>query len=105
MMVSLDPCGRLLAVDKWLPPAMVGGESIGLLSFRESGPKLFASALEEAVRRPEALRQWYLSVVHRLARTTAVETVSVRGHWWREIDLPADLAEVRGALAAGFSLP
>ncbi len=99
MKVALDPSGRLLAVDKWLPPAMVGGESIGLLSFRGSGPKLFAGALEEAVRKPEALRQWYLSVVHRMAQTTAVETVSVRGLWWQEIDFPQDLAGVRSAFA------
>ena len=99
MKVSLDRNGRLLAIDKWLPPAMVGGESIGLLLFRESGPKLFAGALEDAVRRPEALRQWYLSVVNRMARTTAVETASVRGLWWREVDSPEDLADVRRALA------
>ena len=104
MKVSLDPSGRLLAVDKWLPPAMVGGESIGLLSFRGSGPKLVAGALEDAVRRPEALRQWYLSVVHRMAQTTAVETVSVRGLWWREIDSPEDLAGVRSTLGSDLPL-
>ena len=74
---------------------MVGGESIGLLSFRGSGPKLFTTALEEAVRRPEAMRQWYLSVVHQIAQTTAVETASVRGLWWREIDSPSDLYGAR----------
>jgi choline kinase len=104
MKVSLDASGRLLAVDKWLPPAMVGGESIGLLLFRGSGPKLFAGALEDAVRRPEALRQWYLSVVSRMAQATAVETACVRGLWWREIDSPQDLAGVRSALAASTPL-
>jgi choline kinase len=83
---------------------MVGGESIGLLLFRESGPKLFAGALEDAVRRPEALRQWYLSVVSRMAQATAVETACVRGLWWREIDSPQDLAGVRSALAASTPL-
>src|SRR5215468_3707266 len=86
MKVSIDPRGRLLAVDKWISRAMIGGESIGLISFRESGPKQFATALEEAVRQPEAMRQWYLSVLHRIAQTSAVETVSVHGLWWREID-------------------
>ena len=100
MKVSLDPSGRLLAVGKWLPPAMVGGESIGLLAFRGSGPKLFAGALEDAVRRPEAMRQWYLSVVNRIAQATAVETASVRGLWWREIDSPDDLAGAQRDLAA-----
>jgi choline kinase len=95
MKVSLDARGRLLAIDKWLPPAMVSGESIGLLSFRGSGPKLFATALEDAVRRPGAMRQWYLSAVHRIAQATAVETACVRGLWWREIDSPSDLDGVR----------
>ncbi len=47
------------------------------------------------MRRPEAMRQWYLSVVHQLAQTTAVETASVRGLWWREIDSPSDLDGAR----------
>jgi choline kinase len=95
MKVSLDRRGRLLAIGKSMPPAMIGGESIGLLSFRGSGPKLFTSALEDAVRRPAALRQWYLSVIHSIAQSTAIETASVRGLWWREIDSPADLDGAR----------
>jgi choline kinase len=89
MKVSLDARGRLLAIDKWLARPTVRGESIGLLSFRGSGPKLFTTALDEAVR------QWYLSVIHRIAQTTAVETANVRGLWWREIDSPDDLYEAR----------
>ena len=100
MKVSVDASGRLLAIDKSMPLAMIGGESIGLLAFRGSGPKLFTSALEEAVRRPEALRQWYLSVIHSLAQSTAVETASVRGLWWREIDSPSDLDDARAECAA-----
>lgn len=95
MKVSLDSGGRLLAIDKWLARPVVGGESIGLLSFRGSGPKLFTTALEQAVRRPEAMRQWYLSVVHEIAQATAVETASVRGLWWREIDSASDLYGAR----------
>ena len=97
MKVSLDSEGRLLAIDKWLARPVVSGESIGLLSFRGSGPKLFTRALEEAVRQPEAIRQWYLSVVHQIAQDTAVEPTSMRGLWWREIDSPADLYEARRA--------
>ena len=78
---------------------MIGGESIGCCRFRGSGPKLFTSALEDAVRRPEAMRQWYLSVIHPLAQSTAVETASVRGLWWREIDSPSDLDDARAGLA------
>ena len=99
MKVSLDSHGRLLAIDKWLARPVVSGESIGLLSFRGSGPKLFTKALEEAVRRPEAMRQWYLSVVHEIAQTSSVETASVQGLWWREIDSPADLYGARREFA------
>lgn len=103
MKVSLDAQGRLLAVGKTLPAAMVGGESIGLLAFRGSGPKLFSDALDAAVRRPEALRRWYLSVVNSLAQGTAVETASIHGLWWREIDSPDDLERVRSELDARAS--
>ena len=82
---------------------MIGGESIGLISFRGSGPKQFSSALEDAVRQPEAMRQWYLSVLHQIAQTSAVETVSVRGLWWREIDSPADLDGARSEFTARFA--
>jgi len=99
MKVSIDASGRLLAIDKSMPIAMIGGESIGLLSFRGSGPKMFTSALEEAVRRPEALRQWYLSVIHSIAQTAAVETASIAGLWWREIDSPSDLDGARAECA------
>lgn len=100
MKVSLDQGGRLLAIGKSMPSAMIGGESIGMLSFRGSGPKLFTSALEDAVRRPTALREWYLSVIHTIARSTAIETASVRGLWWREIDSPADLDGARAECSA-----
>ncbi len=100
MKVSLDASGRVLAVDKELPTAMVSAESIGLLSFRGSGPKLFVDALEQAVRDPAAMRRWYLSVVSGLAQATAVESASIAGLWWQEVDSPADLEAARRGLAA-----
>jgi choline kinase len=100
MKVSLDDDGRLLAIGKTLKPEVVHGESIGMLRFRGSGPARFRSAVERAMRAPEALRAWYLSVVDRLARDGVVETASVRGLWWQEIDSPEDLSEVRRSLAA-----
>jgi choline kinase len=100
MKVSVDPRGRLIAVDKELPPAMVSAESIGLLSFRGSGPKLFVDALEHAVRDPGAMRRWYLSVVSGLAQSTAIETACIEGLWWREVDSAEDLEAARNELAA-----
>jgi choline kinase len=101
MKVSIDPVGRLRAVGKRLAPETVNGESIGLLAFRGSGVKRFRDALEEAIRRPESKRAWYLSVVNALARRAAVETISIHGLWWCEIDSPEDLAKARAAFADG----
>lgn len=100
MKVSLDAQGRLLAIGKSLPDDAVGAESIGLLAFRESGAKQFVDGLEAAVREEGALRRWYLSVVNDLAQQTAVETCSIQGLWWQEIDSATDLDRARAAYAA-----
>jgi len=100
MKVSLDDDGRLLAVGKTLKPEVVHGESIGMLCFRGTGVRRFRAAVERAMREPAALRAWYLSVVHSLAQEGAVETASIRGMWWREIDSHEDLAEVRQSLGS-----
>jgi choline kinase len=100
MKVSVDDDGRLLAIGKTLKPEIVQGESIGMLCFRGTGPRRFRAALESAMRAPEALRAWYLSVVNGLAQEGSVETASVRGLWWREIDSREDLEETRDSLRA-----
>lgn len=100
MKVGLDEKGRLLAIGKDLPIATVGAESIGMIAFRGSGSKIFVDALERAVHEPVALRRWYLSVVNELAQQTAVETVSVRGLWWCEVDSPEDRNAARADLGA-----
>jgi choline kinase len=100
MKVSLDDDGRLLAIGKTLKPELVHGESIGLVLFRGTGVRRFRSAVERAMRRPEALRAWYLSVIDGLAAEGGVETASIRGMWWREIDSREDLEEARASLLA-----
>jgi choline kinase len=95
MKVSVDEEGRLLAIGKALKPEIVNGESIGMLCFRGSGPRYFSSVVERTMREPEALKLWYLSVVNEIAQDTTVETASVRGLWWREIDELTDLEEAR----------
>jgi choline kinase len=99
MKVSLDASGRLLAIGKTLPLPSVGGESIGLLAFRAAGAKHFVAGLERAVRKPAALRRWYLSVVNELTDATRVETCSIRGLWWQEIDSSEDLDRARSRYA------
>lgn len=105
MKVSLDDEGRLLAIGKTLKPEVVHGESIGLLCFRGAGVDRFRNAVARAMRRSDALRCWYLSVVDTLAAEGGVGTASIRGMWWREIDSPEDLEEVRESLRARAPRP
>jgi len=98
MKVTLDPDGRLRAIGKKLSLGATDAESIGMLLFRDSGVTAWRNALERTVRHPEALHRWYLSVVNTLAQTLHVQTASITGMWWQEIDSPEDLAAAR----AGF---
>ncbi len=95
MKVSIRHGRTLAAVGKTLSPAVVHGESIGLMTFRASGVLAFRSALEKAVRDPTALQRWYLSVIDSMANSSMVEVTSIEGLWWAETDTPEDLADVR----------
>ena len=95
MKVTLASDGRLQAVGKKLPLANVHAESIGMLLFRDSGVTAWRGALERAVRHPNALHHWYLSVVNDLAQRIEVTSTAITGLWWQEIDSPEDLELAR----------
>ncbi len=95
MKVTLDTDGRLLAIGKELPAHTVDGESIGLLLFRGAGGDRFREALDRAIRQPESMRNWYLSVVNDMAQKMTVDTISIEGNWWTEIDSSEDLDAAR----------
>lgn len=99
MKVSLKG-GRLLDVGKTLPAETVSGESIGLFYFRGEGPALFAEALDQALRAPESLKRWYLTIIAELAGCTTIQGVTISGHDWCEIDYPLDLQRARQMVAA-----
>jgi choline kinase len=83
---------RISAVSKLIALDSVDGESIGMMHFQAGGGPLFRSALEESMRRPEALQMWYLSIISHLASTTGqVFAQSIEGLGWSELDFPADL--------------
>ena len=82
---------RLVRVGKKLPLEQVNAESIGFMVFRGDGPRLFRETIERTLRNPQALRQWYLSLIDRLADQGVVWTQSVEGLGWTEVDCPADL--------------
>jgi len=94
MKVSLRGA-RLVSVGKRLAPERIDGESIGMILFRKPGAAAFRGALERAVRRPQGLRQWYLSAVDELADSGEVWTRSMQGLSWIEVDTPADLQRAR----------
>ncbi|MGH6931047.1 MAG: NTP transferase domain-containing protein [Dongiaceae bacterium] len=100
MKVRLDG-SRLLEIGKMLPPDRINGESIGLLLFRGEGPGLFREAVERAMRSHEGLTWWYLKVIGQLAKSHPVETLSIAGLGWGEVDYPADLMRAQ-KLVAGW---
>ena len=90
MKVCLDG-NRLVRIGKDLESDVVDGESIGMLLFREQGSRLFKDAVEQTMRSPEALKQWYLSVIDQLASQGHVWSQSIHGLQWGELDYPVDL--------------
>ena len=99
MKVSMSADGRLRAVSKKLPNDVVNGESIGLMRFTGQGVKAFKTALDRNVRTQSGIKAYYLSVIDQLTREIPVETVSMTGLWWGEMDSPEDLVQVRADLA------
>ncbi len=89
---------RLLHIGKTLPIEHVNGESIGMIRFQHQGPRLFCSLLEQHVRKPEALKQWYLSLIDELAQQGHVSAFSINGLMWTEIDNSSDLAQAERLL-------
>jgi choline kinase len=91
---------RLVHVGKKLPLGQVDAESIGMMTFTGDGPRLFRDAIEQAIRTPEALKQWYLSLIDSLAQRGVVYTKSIPAQRWTEVDSVADLerAAMPGAL-------
>jgi choline kinase len=70
-----------------------------MMVFRGDGPALFRAALERTLRRPEALKRWYLSVIDELAQEDQVSVASVQGLQWTEIDCAVDLEQARALTA------
>jgi choline kinase len=94
MKVMLDE-HRVLRVGKTLQPDQSHGESIGMMLFRENGPDLFVSAVEGALRKPQALKRWYLSVIDEMAQSGLVWNCPIQGLRWTEVDYPVDLEDAQ----------
>jgi choline kinase len=100
MKVRLDG-SRLVDIGKTLSPVHTDAESIGLLRFRDGGSKLFVDATDRAMHTIEGLTSFYLKVIDQLAKSHRVETVSIEGLAWGEVDYPADLLRAERLRADG----
>ena len=95
MKVQLDNKGLVKHVNKTLPENQINAESIGLIYFRSNGSALFRDAVEEALRHPDELKSWYLTIIDTLASKKLVNVCSISGHRWCEIDYSSDLAKAK----------
>ena len=91
--------GLLRQIGKDLRPHETDGESIGMLLLRGQGPGLFRQRLQAAARHRRSDSLWYLSVVNEMAREGLVNTVSVDGLDWVEVDYPSDLTKAEQLVA------
>jgi choline kinase len=99
MKVMLDG-DRLTEIGKTLPLEAVDAEAVGLYRFQDAGPRLYCRVLEEAMREPQALKQWFPSAIGVLAKRTTVRVCAVDGLEWCEVDFPIDLQHARHMVAA-----
>ncbi|HEV2746779.1 MAG TPA: nucleotidyltransferase, partial [Allosphingosinicella sp.] len=94
---------RLLRIGKALEPGEYNAESIGLLAFRGDGGRLFIDQVERMMRTSEGTRRWYLRAIDALATSGIdVQTVSIEGEAWQEVDFPEDV-EKAAALTARWA--
>jgi choline kinase len=94
--------GRLLQIGKRLGNAPVNAESIGFIALRGEGAAQLVAEVERMLRTPEGTTYWYLRAINNIAQHTRVETFSIHGEQWGEVDFPEDV-EVARALVAGWS--
>lgn len=94
MKVRLDGT-RLREVGKSLEPDNIDGESIGMMRFSGEGARRFVETLEQIMRTPNSLSWWYLKAIGILAEQQLVQTQSIAGMKWGEVDFVRDLDNVR----------
>ena len=98
MKVMLDS-GRLTEIGKMLPVDTVDAEAVGFYIFRGGGVQAYAEVLDRAMRDPAGLKQWFPWAVGMLAKTTDIQTISINGIRWCEVDVPVDLQQARQMVA------
>ncbi len=98
MKVRLDGT-RLVEVGKSLTSQKIDGESIGMMRFSDGGPGRFAGVLNEIMHTPNGIGWWYLKAIGVLADQGFVQTHSIEGLTWGEVDFKEDLDHARTLFA------
>jgi choline kinase len=91
---------RLVSIGKLLPPERSNAESIGMLAFNGEGARRFREKVEEMMRTPAGVTNWYLKAIDSLAAEGIVGTASIEGLAWSEVDFPSDLATAEKLVGA-----
>jgi len=98
MKVMMDG-DHLTEVGKMLPVEAVDAEAIGIYVFKRGGGPAYRAVLEEAMRDPSGLKQWFPSAVGTLAKQLPIDVVNVGDREWSEVDFPVDLQATRQMVA------
>ena len=92
MKVVRESDGQLRRIGKQLGSSSINAESIGMIVFRGDGAQRFVDAVDAMMRTPEGTTNWYLRVIDALAAESRVETLSIKGMQWAEVDFLEDVA-------------
>ncbi len=87
--------GLLRHIGKQLPSEQVNAEALGFYVFRNEGVAQYRQTLEEMIREPDGLHQWFPAAIDRLAASLPVKTLDLSNHEWCEVDYPTDLKLAR----------
>jgi len=98
MKVMMDG-DHLTEVGKMLPVEAVDAEAIGIYVFKGRGAHAYRIILEDIMRSPSGLKQWFPSAVGILAKQLAIDVVDVGNREWSEVDFPVDLQAARQMVA------
>jgi choline kinase len=90
---------RVTEIGKGLPVEAVDAEAIGFYVFRNGGSERYVEILEQTMRGPQGLKQWFPFAVGELAKRTEVNAIDVSGVTWCEVDFPVDLQQARKMVA------
>lgn len=88
--------GLVKDVSKKIPLSEANAESVGIIKFSGHGPKIYLDTLEEMVREPENMNNFYLKAIQKIIdKGFPVHFSQCDEKDWGEIDFHPDLEMIR----------